>query len=222
MNDTTLRYPAIARPPVAAPPVVRSPIVRRLRPPRRPRGRALTAALLLVAAGSCVTQAAWIGVEAKIAQLLLATVWERRLDGAPRPGAWTAALPLVRLSGPRGESVVVLADSSSDSLAFGPGHVRGTARPGERGHSVVVGHSDTHFAFLERLTVGDELVVERADRHRVRYRVEQARVADERDGGALRRTGGGLTLVTCWPFGALDPTGELRWVVEASAVAEPW
>lgn len=68
------------------------------------------------------------------------------------------------------------------TLAFGPGHLSGTAPPGAIGNAVISGHRDTHFAFLSALRVGDGIVVEGRDgRHR-------RRAADARHLLSLRRS----------------------------------
>jgi sortase A len=101
-------------------------------------------------------------------------------------------------------------------MAFGPGHLFGTAAPGAPGNSVISAHRDTHFAFLRDLAPGDELVVETPDGLRRRYRVDDATIVDRRD---LRATAPEptprLTLITCYPFNAVNPGGPLRYVVRA-------
>ena len=147
--------------------------------------------------------------------------WERAAKGAsdPRPWPWADTWPVARLEVPaRGDSAIVLAGATGESLAWGPGHLAGSAPPGAPGNSVVAGHRDTHFAFLRELAAGDALRVERRDGGVVVYRVVGARVVHERDTRSLagsddRR----LTLITCWPFDALRPGGPLRYVVTAEA-----
>ena len=55
------------------------------------------------------------------------------------------------------QDVIVLAGASGRTLAFGPGHLDGSARPGEPGNCVLSAHRDTQFAFLRRLEIGDLL-----------------------------------------------------------------
>jgi sortase A len=57
--------------------------------------------------------------------------------------------------------MIVLAGASGRTLAFGPGHLKGTPLPGQAGNAVISGHRDTHFAFLARLHLADEVDVER-------------------------------------------------------------
>jgi sortase A len=97
----------------------------------------------------------------------------------------------------------------------------GTAAPGAPGHSILSGHRDTHFRFLEDLEPGDSLRVQGPDGAWRAYRVGATEVIDARrarllPGDATPR----LTLVTCYPFDAIVPGGPLRYVVSAEAEAE--
>jgi sortase A len=119
----------------------------------------------------------------------------------------------------QGVETFVLAGASGRTLAFGPGHLDGTPRPGERGNAVISGHRDTHFAFLRRLGMGDEIVLEARDGRQHRYLVESAHVVDRHDVWVAADAGDTrLTLVTCYPFDAVRPGGPLRYVVVARRV----
>jgi len=112
--------------------------------------------------------------------------------------------------------LIVLDGVSGRTLAFGPGHVPGTPRPGRPGNTVLSGHRDTHFRFLARLRHGEQLVLDTLDGGSRRYRVVGGQVVDERAIGVLADTEvSRLTLVTCYPFDAVLPGGPLRYVVTA-------
>jgi sortase A len=114
--------------------------------------------------------------------------------------------------------VLVLAGASGRTLAFGPGHLHGSALPGDAGNAVITAHRDTHFRFLRAINPGDELVVERAGGGTRHFRIRGAYVTDYRDLHLPRDTAvPTLTLVTCYPFDALNPGGPLRYVVVAEA-----
>lgn len=113
---------------------------------------------------------------------------------------------------------IVLAGATGASLAFGPGHVDGTARPGEPGNCAIAGHRDSWFRFLERLKPGDRVEL-RTRSGRRSWTVARTRVVDRRDTRSLERgVEDRLTLITCWPFDALGP-GPLRYVVELRPAA---
>jgi sortase A len=164
-------------------------------------------------------RAAWIEAKAHLAQALIRRAWRQSSAGAgdTRPWPWADTHPVARLIVPgRGVDTFVLAGASGRTLAFGPGHLDGTPRPGARGNAVISGHRDTHFAFLRRLERGDQVLVERRDGRRHRFVVSSTRVVDRRDLGVVADAGDTrLTLVTCYPFDAIRPGGPLRYVVVA-------
>lgn len=183
------------------------------------RWRAAAAAVLLLAGGGFVLAAAYIPVKAWLAQVLLEAAWERRRDGeaAARPWPWADTTPLARLRQPRlGVNQVVLQGASGRVLAFGPGHVGGSARPGQAGNVVISAHRDTHFRWLAGVRGGDELLLEMPDGRVRRYRVIDVAVRDEAEVGLLDPLEADrLRLVTCYPFDALLPGTPRRFVVTA-------
>ncbi len=202
---------------------------------RGPIGGALTTGLV---GAALLVHGLWIPAKAALAQVLLERAWRRALAGEtrPRPWPWADTWPIARLllpaEEPDGEPVdlVVLAGASGRTLAFAPGHLDGSARPGEDGNVVLAGHRDTHFRALDRLAPGDEVVLEfpaagaaaSDPAVRRRYRVAAARVADKSRTDLLADTAvPTLTLVTCWPFDAVVPGGPLRYVVSARLASGP-
>jgi len=190
-----------------------------IRAPRRRRRAAVVVATLGAVA---LVQAGWIHAKAQLGQALIAWSWQTNLGGeegkeAARPWPWADTWPVARLQVPdRGVDVFVLEGGSGRTLAWGPGHLAGTARVGGPGNAVVAGHRDTHFAFLRDLGMGTEILTASASGTR-RYRVTERFVTDERDASVIAQLPGDdrLTLVTCWPFDALVPGGPARWVVVA-------
>jgi sortase A len=91
--------------------------------------------------------------------------------------------------------------------------------PGSVGNSIIAGHRDTHFAFLRDLERGERLAIETTGGSRHVYEVIDLQVVDSRKGSlALDTSLAMLTLVTCYPFDALEPGGPLRYVVTAQRV----
>jgi sortase A len=183
------------------------------------RARLLFFGLLLLAVGFGAA-ASRIYVKAWLAQRLLHRAWAAtRAGGGPvKPWPWSDTWPVGRLSVPdRGVDLIVLADASGRSMAFGPGVVAGTAPPGGPGDTVLGGHRDTQFRFLKDLTRGERLTLEAADGTRRDYAVTETLVVDAHAVEILWDTGGAqLSLVTCYPFDALVPGGPLRYVVRAA------
>ena len=188
----------------------------------RPRAPALLPACLLAAAALLFGKGAWIYAKAELAQGLLRRAWSRTVAGGNqvKPWPWADTWPVAKLEIPRARSsFIVLAGASGRTLAFGPGHLDGSAAPGSPGNCVLSAHRDTQFRALRGLMRGDRVVVETSDRRRHEYRVVELAVVDRRDTAFLEGTPDeALTLVTCYPFDAVVPGGPLRYVVRAVAV----
>mgnify|MGYP000137022514 CR=1 FL=1 len=183
------------------------------------------AALLVIGWG--VTQIArgtYVHAKAKLAQILIRRAWVKAASegGAPKPWPWADTTPVARLGAPLQRiDLIVLDGASGRTLAFGPGSVAGTARPGRPGNAVIGGHRDTHFRFLKELKTGDPLLVESPEGEVVEYVVTATRVVDYRDAEVTRDFGDDrLTLVTCYPLDAIEPGGPQRYVVTATRVAD--
>ena len=159
-----------------------------------------------------MAQGAWIPVKAQIAQVLLARAFNASVaEHRPvKPWPWADTAPAARVTVARlGVSDVVLSGGSGQAMAFGPTQLRGNDRV-----TVLAAHRDTHFAFVRDLREGDEIVVERIDGTKQRYRVtgfqtvRWDRFAVPND--PARKM---LALATCWPFGATEhgPWRRVAW-----------
>jgi sortase A len=178
----------------------------------------LVAALIAIGTWQ-VAAAGWIHAKAIFAQHLIARAWITARDGGParRPWPWADMRPIARLTVPSlGIDLYVLDASSNRALAFGPAHVNGTASPGRFGNSVIVAHRDTHFAFLRDLSPNDEIDIEIAKGDLARYRVREVAIVDQGETRVLDAADAQqLTLITCYPFDAVQPGTPLRYVVIA-------
>jgi sortase A len=189
------------------------------------RARWLTVLLVvLVSAGvSQIAAAGWIHAKAIVAQHLIASAWAQARDGGTsrRPWPWADMRPIARLQVPaRGIDLYVLDAASARALAFGPAHVSGTAAPGSAGNAVIVAHRDTHFAFLRDLALEDEITIEVGRGVLARYRVREVTIADKSASRLLDPADSPqLTLITCYPFDAVQPGTPMRYVVIAERVA---
>ena len=190
----------------------------------RPTGRRLLNLVLIASLATGVWQtgqALWIYAKAELAQLLLQRAWSRTLAGKPmpKPWPWADTWPVARLRVVRyGIDLVILANASGRTLAFGPAYLSSSAPPGENGTTILAGHRDTHFAFLPRLQPADELLMETSDGLRHRYLVRAVSIVDSRTATIGSDDMPRLALVTCYPFDAIMPGGSLRFVV----IAEEW
>ncbi|MDH5621910.1 MAG: class GN sortase [Gammaproteobacteria bacterium] len=164
-------------------------------------------------------QGAYIPAKAWLAQELMQRAWTRTGLGEARatPWPWADTWPVARLTARAGEiDLIVLAGGSGRTLAFGPGHLGASAMPGEVGNSVIAGHRDTHFRFLEDIEAGELLHVESNKGIRHLYEVVATEIVDSRKGSLLLDTDTAiLSLVTCYPFHTRETGGPLRYVVTA-------
>ncbi len=176
--------------------------------------RTVSAILVLVTLG-CWATGSWIHIKADLAQYLIKRSWALTTPGdAHKPWPWADTWPVARLSYET-HDLMVLAGAHGSSLAFGPGHVDGTADPGDSGVSVLAGHRDTHFEFLRHVSEGDRFELQTADARWHTYDVSKIEIVDSEaeQGIALSESGARLVLVTCYPFDAITVGGSLRYVV---------
>lgn len=111
------------------------------------------------------------------------------------------------------------------SLVAGLAHLQGTVYPGEKGNSVVFGHSalpylynprnfQTIFTRIDELKFGDEIVVEIGSKL-LRFRVEKGGLLSEKaDLNDLFSRKPRLTLLTCYPPGFKTQRYVVRAILE--------
>ena len=164
----------------------------------------------------------WILAKAHLAQILLQRAWDQTDEGGleVKPWPWSDSWPVARLVLPNGTGHIVLAGASGRNLAFAPGHLDGTAEPGDEGACVIAGHRDTHFAHLDRLEKGQKVTVEDVSGRKHVYRIASAAVVDERETWVIADDDiPTLVLITCWPLDSPTAGGSLRYVVWAEEEA---
>ena len=188
----------------------------------------LLAAAMVLGGGGLVAAGAATPVKAMIGQAMLERAWgEARLQAEAqgeaarvRPWSWADIAPAARLRFPSlGEERLVLDTASGEAMAWGPGHVDGTAELGAPGVSAAAAHRDTHFALLQHLSVGDVIELETLDGGVARYRVAETGVVDARTWRfpAVFEGPDVLALATCWPFNSQIP-GPERFVLFADRI----
>lgn len=153
-----------------------------------------------------------------LAQVLLERAWNISLqDGVVvKPWPWADSWPVGRLRQARlGVDLIVLEGASGEALAFGPGRLEAGDILGGNWHSVLAGHRDTSFSFLQELRVGDTLELEGRDGEKS-YRVSSTKTIPARDLYLDSQVPQTLSLVTCYPFDAIVPHTKMRFLVTAS------
>lgn len=184
-------------------------------------------------------QAMYLSSKATLAQFLIAQAWQEQLllqeqsslahsnaaYQAIKPWPWADTWPVARLQYQKEdikEDLYILAGADGSSLAFGPGHQFGTAHPGvelnadRNNYSIVGGHRDTHFRFLQYVNIGDTFRVQNQSGQWQVFKVTRISVHNSLHKSLMIQQGShALYLITCYPFDALTAGGPLRYVVEA-------
>ena len=167
---------------------------------------------------------AWIPAKAWLSQVLLEQAWaETRASNKPhKPWPWADTWPLFRLQHTQTDtSLIVMASDSGQSLAFGPGHMTHSRQPGGPGNIVISGHRDTHFRFLKSVRHGE--TIQLTDNKGVihAYRIFSAQIVNANHRKIqLDTEDEQLTLVTCYPFDAIEQSDDRYLVLATKKVSE--
>ncbi len=180
------------------------------------------AVILLLSGIGLLGQGAYIQLKAQLAQWLINDAWRQQLATGSwhKPWSWADTHPVAKLNLPgSNKPLLVLSGANGRNLAFGPTLQQSTSAPGEPGNVVIFGHNDTHFANLDQLERGQQLLLQDAQGNELRYRVSGLYVVNQYDTiWAQQSDESLLTLITCYPFSSASWGGELRYVVRASKV----
>ncbi len=176
--------------------------------------------LLLGFAFYLVSHGGYIYAKATVAQWLIKDAWQQTLTTGNwhPPWSWADTWPVAKLS-IKSNDLYVLEGASGRVLAFGPGHLSQTALPGESGNIVIAGHRDTHFRLLADIHTGEILELH-TPKGNYRYRVSQIQIVDQNRMDLLQSNNVAmLTLITCYPFNAIQAGTSLRYVVQANQIS---
>ena len=158
---------------------------------------------LLVACLWLAGKAGYMEAKAQLAQQLLQQAWHKHLlDGKPhKPWPWADTAPIARLRFPhQSMELVVLSGASGRNLAFAPAHLSASVMPGQIGVSVIGGHRDTHFSFLQSIQLGEVIQLQNASGEHTQFEVEDILVTDVRHSEIrLDAEQPMLALVACYP-----------------------
>jgi sortase A len=179
---------------------------------------------LLIAGGALLL---FLGVREVLGSLLGQRVAAREFEAARTESAdRSQTAPRIRRGDPVAKMIIprlstelyVVEGDHEDQLRRGPGHLKGTAMPGQGGNCVIAGHRDTHFRMLKDIHKGDDIILETQD-GRYLYRVKSMHVVSPNDTAPLKPTRGPeLNLITCFPFYYVGSAPK-RFVVEAQLAA---
>src|SRR5699024_4672491 len=86
--------------------------------------------------------------------------------------------------------------------------------PGEIGTTILAGHKNTHFSFLQNVKIGDVIRIQDRTGQWYRYRIAGMHVADsETETIPVQYQRDEILLTTCYPFGPGHYDSPLRYVV---------
>jgi LPXTG-site transpeptidase (sortase) family protein len=177
-------------------------------------------AALLLHAGSTYARGALARSEARSA-------WERAEARRAVDNARAIDLDdagLVRRGSPIGRLIIpaigldeVVVEGVGDAeLNAGPGHLPGSALPGEAGNAVISAHRDRHFSTLGDVAIGDTIVTETLS-GRTAWVVKTRRVVGAGKPALYSTDAPTLTLTTCWPIRYFG-TAPDRLIIEAAPI----
>jgi len=176
----------------------------------------LLSALLLVFGAFLLGRGAREILDSQLGQSVASTQFHRSASShsaanrGPQLGEPVAKLAIPRL----GTELYVFEGTDDKDLRLGPGHMPGTALPGQKGNCVIAGHRDTHFRVLQKIRQGDDITLETGGGRFV-YTVDRTEIVRPTNTSSLQPTRSGvLNLITCYPFYYLGNAPE-RFVVRA-------
>jgi sortase A len=179
--------------------------------------------LLIIALGlSFFAYGAYIPAKAVLAQYLINDAWNDSISSGEnhKPWKWADMHPVMKLSSDKhNQELIVLSGDKGNSLAFAPGYNLFSYMPNHGGTTVISAHRDTHFEFLQDVSISD--VFELTDRNNKTssYEVSDIKIIDATNQDiAIHSDQDELKLITCYPFNAIVARGPLRYVITASMI----
>ena len=179
--------------------------------------------LVLVALGiSFFAYGAYIPAKAVFAQYLINDAWNDSIRSGESQKPWRCAdmHPVMKLSSEKHkQELIVLSGDKGNSLAFAPGHNLSSYMPNQGGTTVISAHRDTHFEFLQDVSISD--VFELTDRNNktMSYKVSDIKIIDAtKQDISIYSNQDELKMITCYPFDAIVARGPLRYVVTAEII----
>ena len=179
--------------------------------------------LVLAALGvSFFAYGAYIPAKAVLAQYLINDAWNDtiRSGKSQKPWKWADMHPVMKLSSEKHkQELIVLSGDKGNSLAFAPVHNLSSYMPNQGGTTVISAHRDTHFEFLQDVSISD--VFELTDRNNktMSYKVSNIKIIDAtKQDISIHSNQDELKMITCYPFDAIVARGPLRYVVTAKMI----
>ena len=178
---------------------------------------------LITAIGfSIFAYGAYIPAKAVLAQYLINDAWNDsiRTGEIQKPWGWADMHPVMKLSSKKhNKNLIVLSGDKGNSLAFAPGYNINSFKPGLGGTTIISAHRDTHFRFLEDVSLDDVFEVTDRNNKTTSYVVNDIRIIDsDQQDLAVHQNQAEIKLITCYPFDAPIAGGPLRYIVTAKLI----
>jgi len=160
-------------------------------------------------------RAAWAALEAHNAVASASSLASAHSHTTYAAGALVGRLliPAVQLDEVIAEGV------GDDQLDAGPGHLPGTASPGEPGNAVISAHRDRHFHSLGRVVLGDTVITETRT-SRTTWVIVSRSIVGRYEPSLFPSQQPELTLTTCWPIRYIGPAPD-RLILTAKPIVVP-
>ena len=180
----------------------------------------LTIILLLVGLG-LIGHGSYMQAKAWLAQWLIEDAWQSALktpEQQIKPWFYADSYVTAQLSWPsQDKTLTILSGASGRNLAFAPSHFLPSGEFGSDRGILIAGHNDTHFAFLQKVKVGEQFSLQTQNGVVEQYQVRGIDVIHQSQHEFLAKAG--LYLLTCYPFNSLISGTELRLLVSASKLS---
>ncbi len=181
------------------------------------------ATMLTITGVSVLGHDACMKTKAVTARRLIESTWQNHLiyGQGHHPWQWAEFSPIGVIEVPSLKiTQPVLSDASGQSMAFGIGHVPGTALPGTAGNIVLSGNSGSFAGLLAQIDQGDTIILHDSDGSTT-YQIIGSMVVKADNSAVMTQEGPDrLTLVTSYPIGGMSPTDE-RYVLTGFSVHQP-
>lgn len=158
--------------------------------------------------------------KAHLSNFLIADAWKKTLKDKTnhKPWSWADTYPVLEIRIPRiNKGSYILEGANDRNMAFSAAHTAISGLPGQNKSTIVSGHRDSHFDYLQELIVGDKIVTYGKTTTQ-NFKIVGIKVINSREEKLVIKNKNELILTTCFPFDAIQTGGDLRYVIHATAI----
>ncbi|MCF6288733.1 MAG: class GN sortase [Proteobacteria bacterium] len=176
--------------------------------------------LLLTVGVWYLANSGYMLAKAQLSQFLIQDAWQQTLKDKQqhKPWSWADTYPVFTITIPRlHQHSLILEGASGRNLAFSAARLKSSGMPGQAKSTIISGHRDSHFAYLQELQYGDIIMVQTPEKL-MSYQVTSLQIVDSKYQQLPIKNQDELVLTTCYPFDALQAGGTLRYVVNSKPI----